>query len=95
MAMPQQAVQVADDGKVGGERMREKLFKLFKRDWEKTIAIINYVREKLFKLLFPNKHKDMILHLAYMKCQSRAIQEKQSQIQTLQRKISRLEREKK
>ena len=50
------------------------------------------IREKLFRLLFPNEYITMTLLINSEKNLSRIIQKKEATIQILQRKMRRMER---
>lgn len=51
--------------------------------------------EKLFKLFFPNKYESVMYLQGHARRLAQAVQRKGAEIQTLKRKIRRMEREKK
>lgn len=51
------------------------------------------MREKLFKLFFPGKHKRMLFWMNHSEKLDNALQKKEAVIQVLQRKMRRMERE--
>jgi len=53
------------------------------------------INEKLFRMLFPNEYITMTLLINSEKKLNKTIQKKEAEIQTLRRKIRRLEIEKK
>jgi len=53
------------------------------------------IKEKLFRLLFPGEHEELTTLRNYTKSICKTIQKKEAEIQTLRRKIRRLEIEKK
>jgi len=52
------------------------------------------INEKLFRMLFPNEYITMTLLINSEKKLNKAIQKKEAEIQTLKRKIRRMERKK-